>query len=147
MRYVGRQTDPKDLITLDQLVTYRIEHIASTAIGQTTYVVPSGYAPGAIMVFLNGVLLQPADYTATTSPNVVLTEGADAVTDVVSVGILGTLRAQDDALLQYTVAGLPSASTNLAKIRYCTNMAGGAGPVFSNGTNWLRVSDNTLVTT
>lgn len=149
MKHVGRRTDPKDIVTLDQIqaLVFRVENIPATAVAQTTFVVPGGYTPGAIMVFLNGVLLQPADYAASASPNVVLTEGTDSATDVLTVGIMGTLRAQDDSLLATTVAGLPSASANAFKQRWCTNMAGGAGVVVSNGTNWVRVADNTLVTT
>lgn len=151
MLYNGRQDRPKDLVTQDQLAalntTFRVETIAATSVGQTAFTVPNGYTPGAIVVFFNGVLQQPSDYAATTSPTITLAVGATSTADVMSVVVFGALRAQDDALLQYTVAGLPAASANTAKIRYCTNMAGGAGPVFSNGTNWLRVADNTVVTT
>lgn len=42
----------------------------------------------------------------------------------------------------YTVGTLPSASTSGAgAIVYCSNETGGATIVFSNGTNWKRVSD------
>ena len=39
--------------------------------GQTTFVVPGGYNT-VTMVFANGVLLNQSDYTASTSPNVIL---------------------------------------------------------------------------
>lgn len=148
MTLVARINETFLQIAADQKAkVFRVENIPTTTVGQTSYTVPNGYTPGAVMVFLNGALLQPADYTASTGTDVVLTEPATILTDVVSVGVLSALRAQDDALLQYTVATLPAASSSLAKIRYCTNMAGGAGPVFSNGTKWLRVADNTEVTT
>lgn len=126
---------------------FRVENIPSASVGQTSYAVPNGYAAGAVMVFLNGVLLQPTDYTASDGVNVVLAKASTLISDTVSVVVLSAIRAQDDALLMYTVAQLPPAASNRAKQRYCTNMAGGEGPVFSNGINWLRVSDNTVVTT
>lgn len=33
--------------------------------GQTDFEVPGGYTPGSIIVTVNGVVLQPADFTAT----------------------------------------------------------------------------------
>lgn len=42
----------------------------------------------------------------------------------------------------FTVAGLPSASTaGAGAIAYCSNETGGAVLVFSDGTNWKRVTD------
>lgn len=125
---------------------FRMETIATSTVGQTSYAVPNGYTAGQIQVWFNGVLLQPSEYTATDGANVVLQTGAISTSDVMQVGVLGSLRTQDDALLQYTVANLPSASANAFKQRWCTNMAGGAGVVVSNGTNWVRVADNTTVT-
>jgi len=125
---------------------FRMETIATSTAGQTSYAVPNGYTAGQIQVWFNGVLLQPSEYTATDGTNVVLQTGAISTSDVMQVGVLGSLRTQDDALLQYTVANLPSASANAFKQRWCTNMAGGAGVVVSNGTNWVRVADNTTVT-
>lgn len=148
MTLVARINETFLQIAADQKAkAFRVENIPTTAVGQTTYSVPNGYTPGAIMVFLNGALQQPADYTASNGTDVVLTEAATGLTDVVTVGVISALRAQDDSLLMYTVATLPPASGNRAKQRYCTNMAGGEGPVFSNGAKWLRVSDNTEVTT
>ena len=44
----------------------------------------------------------------------------------------------------YTVAGLPSAATFIYCEVMCTNEAGGAVPVFSDGTNWRRVTDRAI---
>lgn len=125
---------------------FRVETISTASVGQTSYAVPNGYTVGAVIVFFNGALLAPADYTATDGANVVLASGSLTTSDIMSVIVIAAIRTQDDALLQYTVAALPAASANLAKQRWCTNMAGGAGVVVSNGTNWLRVADNTIVT-
>ena len=153
MQHLGARSNPKDIVSQEQLTAlgqaFRMEEIQTTAVGQTSYAIPNGYTPGAMWVFLNGVLLARSNYTATDGVNVILASGATAVTDEMSVGVLSALRAQDDALLMYTVAQLNTmgAAGYRGKQRYCTNMAGGEGPVFSNGTNWLRVSDNTVVNT
>lgn len=47
-------------------------------------------------------------------------------------------------LQSYTVAGLPSAASYTACIAYCTNETDGAVPVFSDGTNWRRVTDRAI---
>ncbi|WP_152531882.1 hypothetical protein [Pseudomonas syringae] len=126
---------------------FRVESVSATAAGQTAFTVPNGYTAGNIMVWLNGVLLASDDYTATTSPTVTLSVGTTSAQDVLQVGVLSAIRGQDDAMLQSTVANLPTASTSLAKTRYCTNMAGRAGPVYSDGTNWRRFVDDSVVTT
>lgn len=47
-------------------------------------------------------------------------------------------------LPSYTVATLPAAGVAGGQI-YVSNEAGGAVPAFSDGTNWLRVTDRTIV--
>lgn len=50
------------------------------------------------------------------------------------------------ALPSYTVAALPSAATATGGgMIYVSNEAGGAVPAFSDGTNWRRVTDRTIV--
>lgn len=54
--------------------------------GQTAVVVPGGYIPDGIIVYLNGAYLSPAEYTATVSPDITLATGApsdDSVLDVI----------------------------------------------------------------
>ncbi|MDX2308711.1 MAG: DUF2793 domain-containing protein [Hyphomicrobium sp.] len=47
----------------------------------------------------------------------------------------------------YTVAGLPSAaSSGAGTIVYVSNASGGSVVAFSDGTNWRRISDRTIVT-
>jgi uncharacterized protein YodC (DUF2158 family) len=127
----------------------RTETIATTSVGQTSYSVPNGYVVGAISVFMNGVLLAPADYTATDGTNIVLASGALTTSDIMSVLVIGSVRAQDDALLSYTVAQLNTmgAAANARKVRWCSDVSGGPQMVVSNGTNWVRVQDLTVVTT
>lgn len=47
-------------------------------------------------------------------------------------------------LASFTLATLPAAAANARGQVYCSNLAGQAAPVFSDGTNWRRVSDNTI---
>lgn len=48
-------------------------------------------------------------------------------------------------LPSYAVSGLPSAATAGAGAQaYCTDETGGAVPVFSDGTNWRRVTDRVI---
>lgn len=46
--------------------------VAATSASQTSFTIPGGYTPGAIVVFLNGSSLAPAHYTATNGTTVVL---------------------------------------------------------------------------
>lgn len=133
--------------TIAGLLAMRVETVSTTSVGQTSYTIPNGYTVGAILVYFNGALQQPADFTATNGTTVVLAVGALSMSDVMSVVVIGAIRTVDDAFGMFTVATLPPATANTAKMRYCTDMAGAPGFVFSNGTKWLRVVDNTEVTT
>lgn len=54
------------------------------------------------------------------------------------------LTANPNVLAAYTLATLPSAAANPRLQVYCSNLTGQPAPVFSNGSNWRRVSDNTI---
>lgn len=49
-------------------------------------------------------------------------------------------------LVEYTVATLPLASDHPRALVYVSDEAGGAVPVFSDSSNWLRVTDRAAVT-
>ena len=51
--------------------------ITPTSNGQTDFTVTGGYTVGAIQVFLNGVKLAADDFTASTSPGLTLSTGAN----------------------------------------------------------------------
>lgn len=75
--------------------------------------------------------------------------GVLSLTGGVSIGALGSAAAVVDVnrtlfLRSYTVATLPSATTAAGQI-YVSNEAGGAIPAFSDGVNWRRVSDRSIV--
>ena len=50
-------------------------------------------------------------------------------------------------LASYTVADLPTAGIGAGAMAYCTNDAGGAVPVFYDGSAWRRVTDRTVAST
>ena len=50
-------------------------------------------------------------------------------------------------LQSYTVANLPTAGIGAGAMAYCTNDAGGAVPVFYDGSAWRRVTDRTVSST
>jgi len=64
--YIGTIPTPQASQTRDSFVAYA---------GRTTFTT-SGYTPGYLDVYLNGVLLSTTDYTATNGSDVVLTTGA-----------------------------------------------------------------------
>ena len=51
---------------------------------------------------------------------------------------------QPNVLATFTLATLPSAAANPRLQVYCSDLTGQPAPVFSDGTNWRRVSDNTI---
>lgn len=71
-----------DAVTLGPV--FDTVQITPTSEDQTAFTVAGGYTPGAIMVFLNGIKLLPADFTAATSPDLVLAVGA-ATVDTIEV--------------------------------------------------------------
>lgn len=49
------------------------------------------------------------------------------------------------SLASFTVGTVPSA-TPAGRLIYISNESGGAVPAFSDGTNWLRVTDRAIIT-
>lgn len=64
-----------------------------------------------------------------------------------SVGTLITNFGDYTAVVlpSYTVAGAPTASSYTGGLIYVSNEAGGATVAFSDGTNWRRVQDRTVI--
>ena len=87
--YIGNAPVPQATQTRD--------NFTATA-GQTSFAT-SGYTPGYLDVYLNGVRLDESDYTATNGSDVVLDTGA-AVDDVVSVVAFTTFEVNDNPLKQ-----------------------------------------------
>lgn len=57
----------------------------------------------------------------------------------------GGIAGQAMPLQAYDVADLPSAAAHTGAVLYVRNESGGAVPAFSDGTNWLRVTDRVVV--
>ena len=79
--------------------TTRTEFVFTATDGQTTFSTDDtstalAYAVGKIDVFLNGIRLAPADFTATNGTSVVLASGASA-SDVLFVVAFGTFQLAD----------------------------------------------------
>ncbi len=79
--------------------TTRTEFVFTATDGQTTFSTTDdstslSYAVGKIDVFLNGIRLAPADFTATNGTSVVLASGANA-SDVLFVVSFGTFQVAD----------------------------------------------------
>ena len=79
--------------------TTRTEFVFTATAGQTTFSTDDtstalAYAVGKIDVFLNGIRLAPADFTATNGTSVVLASGANA-SDVLFVVAYGTFQVAD----------------------------------------------------
>ena len=79
--------------------TTRTEFVFTATSGQTTFSTDDSstalaYAVGKIDVFLNGIRLAPADFTATNGTSVVLASGANT-SDVLFVVAFGTFQVSD----------------------------------------------------
>jgi len=48
-------------------------------------------------------------------------------------------------LPEYTVSTVPSVSTWVRRLIYVSDEIGGAVPAFSDGTNWRRVTDRSII--
>lgn len=73
-------------------------------------------------------------------PPVAWFAGATALRDFARWCLQTTLQ-----LDSYTVTTLPSAAENVRTIIYVSNESGGAVPAFSDGTNWRRMTDRSIV--
>lgn len=69
---------------------------------------------------------------------------APATSLVVASSGMVSVNAGALQLASFTVATLPSAAANVRGQVYCSNLAGQAAPVYSDGTNWRRFSDNSI---
>jgi hypothetical protein len=69
-----------DLLVIDgaePLAVKRDLTVAATAANQTVFAIPGGYDTKSILVFLDGVALDPTDYTATNGTSITLATGAN----------------------------------------------------------------------
>lgn len=135
--------------TVEQMLTIRRETTGSAAAGI-----------GAGMQFLVETASGNNEYGAsieTVTTDVTSTsEDFDLVFKTMAAGATAAegLRLKSDKstefsgpakLKSYTVAGVPTASSYTGAMIYVSNESGGAVPAFSDGTNWLRVTDRTII--
>lgn len=104
--------------------------------GQTTFTMD--YDVNMIAVFINGILLDESDYTATTGTEVVLIEAADAG-DIVSIPEYSTSGAVQQANQVTTYSGanaLPSSNNTVGDFAFTTDTK---SLYIWNGSSWDRV--------
>ena len=90
-----------------QLIPTSIQEYIATQ-GQTVFNVTGGYTAGTVQVFANGIALGSADFTAVTSPSVVLNIGrsADDVIRIVSgLASSGSYNAQSFSVAMSVALG------------------------------------------
>ena len=91
--YIGNVPTPQATQTRDNF----------TATASQTSFATSGYTPGFLDVYLNGVHLDPSDFTATNGSDVVLDTGATAG-DVLTVVAFTTFEVTDFNKIPFTLA-------------------------------------------
>ena len=85
---------------------------AFTATAAQTSFATSGYTPGYLDVYLNGVKLAAADYTATNNSDVVLTVGA-ALNDILEVVAYATFETFNETFTGTTTVDILAATGNI----------------------------------
>ena len=132
--------------------TTRVEFVFTATDGQTTFSTDDtstalSYVVGKIDVFLNGVRLAPADFTATNGTSIVLASGANT-SDVLFVVAYGTFQVADlSAALSSDLALGSNKLTGSAIELDCsgdiTIDAGGADTIFKDdGTEFGRITNS-----
>jgi len=104
--------------------------------------------PGASGSVYTGKVILRQRVTPDDGPYSVFQAGAfdhGALNKVLDQMVYLAVERADATKVPYKVAHLPSASASGAgALRYCTNETGGAVMVFSDGTNWRRVTDRAV---
>ena len=129
--------------------TTRTEFVFTATDGQTTFNTDDtstalAYAVGKVDVFLNGIRLAPADFTATNGTSVVLASGASA-SDVLFVVTYGTFQVADLGTALSSALDLGSQKLTGSAIELdcsgdITLDAGGADTIFKDdGTEFGRI--------
>ena len=132
--------------------TTRTEFVFTATDGQTTFSTDDtstalAYAVGKIDVFLNGIRLAPADFTATSGTSVVLASGASA-SDVMLVVAYGTFQVADlgtalTADLNIQGNGITGSAITLDSSGDITLDADGADTIFKDGgTEFGRITNS-----
>ena len=132
--------------------TTRTEFVFTATDGQTTFSTDDSstalaYVEGKIDVFLNGVRLAPADFTATNGTSIVLASGANT-SDVLFVVAYGTFQVADlgtalTAALDINSQKITGSAIELDCSGDITIDAGGADTIFKDdGTEFGRITNS-----
>ena len=132
--------------------TTRTEFVFTATSGQTTFSTDDtstalAYSVGKIDVFLNGIRLAPADFTATNGTSVVLASGANT-SDVMLVVAYGTFQVADlsaalTSALDLGANKLTGSAIELDCSGDITIDAGGADTIFKDdGTEFGRITNS-----
>ena len=132
--------------------TTRVEFVFTATDGQTTFSTDDSstalaYVVGKIDVFLNGVRLAPADFTATNGTSIVLASGA-STSDVMLVVAYGTFQVADlsaalTSALDLGANKLTGSAIELDCSGDITIDAGGADTIFKDdGTEFGRITNS-----
>ena len=132
--------------------TTRTEFVFTATDGQTTFSTDDSstalaYVVGKIDVFLNGVRLAPADFTATNGTSIVLASGANT-SDVMLVVAYGTFQVADLGAALTSALDLGSNKLTGSAIELdcsgdITIDAGGADTIFKDdGTEFGRITNS-----
>jgi len=132
--------------------TTRNEFVFTATDGQTTFTTDDtstaiSYTAGKIDVYLNGVRLAPADFTATNGTSIVLGSGASA-SDVLLVVTYGTFQVADlggalSSDLSLGANGISGSAITLDCSGDITLDAGGADTIFKDdGTEFGRITNS-----
>ena len=132
--------------------TTRVEFVFTATDGQTTFSTDDtstalSYVVGKIDVFLNGVRLAPADFTATNGTSIVLASGANT-SDVLFVVTYGTFQVADlgaalSSSLDIGANGITGSAIVLDSSGDITLDADGADTIFKDGgTEFGRVTNS-----
>ena len=132
--------------------TTRTEFVFTSTDGQTTFSTDDtstalSYVVGKIDVFLNGVRLAPADFTATNGTSIVLASGANT-SDVLFVVAYGTFQVADlgaalTSALDLGANKLTGSAIELDCSGDITIDAGGADTIFKDdGTEFGRITNS-----
>lgn len=87
-----------------------VNYAETAATAKTTFTISGGYTAGTVFVYLNGVLLQPSEYTASNGTTVVLAATCAIGDDFRCVGF-SPLSVADTLARSSNLSDLPSVST------------------------------------
>ena len=132
--------------------TTRVEFVFTATDGQTTFSTDDSstalaYVVGKIDVFLNGVRLAPADFTATNGTSIVLASGANT-SDVLFVVTYGTFQVADlsaalTSALDIGSNSITGTAITLDSAGDISIDAGGADTIFKDdGTEFGRITNS-----